>query len=147
MAIRGSDRGPGFAGTTQSRVRGLRSFLMGASVPVDALESEGASGGVVQMATAPYLSFAALGALQRFRHEVKAEPELFRSVVGPGYPGEAYLLTVWRGHRGAQGLFGSPAPADMDVRWAGCCRAGDRIPENALDNWDGTRARPCRRME
>ena len=87
---------------------------------------------------------AGLRALRRLGAAMADDDELLRSVVGRGGPGDAYLLTVWRGQAGARGFVGSPGLAAVLAKWQGAAWANEWLPENEFGHWDGLRLRRTR---
>jgi hypothetical protein len=82
-----------------------------------------------------------LRALRRLRDDAKHDSDLLRAVVGHGRPGEAYMLTIWRGHEAAHRFLQSPGLTGVLARFDGGSWSNEWLPENEFGHWDGLRLR------
>lgn len=102
--------------------------------------------GVVMGIHAPYWRFpAALRDLVRMRRSLRSDPQLLRSVVGIGRPGQAYFLALFAEHEEAVRFLEGDWARSAGERWGDGFWAGAWLPENEFGHWDGMRVRRERR--
>jgi hypothetical protein len=79
--------------------------------------------------------------LLRLRRRLAADPDLLRSVVGLGSPGEVCFLGIWRTGDRAAGFVDDEWVQRTARRWADGFWASQWLPEHEFGHWDGLRLR------
>ena len=102
---------------------------------------EGAGATVIRIRAPALQTATVLVQLLRLRRRLVTDPDLLRSVVGLGCPGEACFLGIWRAGDRAAGLVDDEWVRRTARRWAGSFWAGQWLPEHEFGHWDGLRLR------
>ena len=106
---------------------------------------DGAGATVIRL-RAPALQIpTVLVELLRLRRRLAADPDLLRSVVGLGWPGEVCFLGIWRAGDRAAGCLDDEWVRRTASRWAGSFWASQWLSEHEFGHWDGLRLRRLRR--
>jgi hypothetical protein len=106
---------------------------------------EGAGAAVIRIRVPALHTPGVLVELLRLRRRLAADPDLLRSVVGLGSPGEVCFLGIWRPGDRAAGFVDDEWVRRTASRWAGCVWASQWLPEHEFGHWDGLRLRRRRR--
>jgi hypothetical protein len=106
---------------------------------------DGAGATVIRL-RAPALQIpTVLVELLRLRRRLAADPDLLRSVVGLGWPGEVCFLGIWRAGDRAAGCLDDEWVRRTASRWTGSFWASQWLSEHEFGHWDGLRLRRLRR--
>jgi hypothetical protein len=106
---------------------------------------QGAQATVIRIRAPALQTPSVLVELLRLRRRLAADPDLLRSVVGLGSPGEVCLLGVWRAADREVRFVDHEWVRRMTRRWAGGFWASQWLPEQEFGHWDGLRLRRRRR--
>jgi hypothetical protein len=110
-----------------------------------AAQVRGAHATVIRIRAPALQTPSLLVGLLRLRRRLAADPDLLRSVVGLGSPGEVCFLGIWRAGDRAAGLVDDEWVRRTASRWAGGFWASQWLPEHEFGHWDGLRLRRRRR--
>ena len=102
---------------------------------------EGVGATVVRIRVPALQTATVLVELLRLRRRLAADPDLLRSVVGLGSPGEICFLGIWRAGDRAAGFVDDQWVRRTARRWAGGFWASQWLPEHEFGHWDGLRLR------
>jgi hypothetical protein len=110
-----------------------------------AAQVQGAQATVIRIRAPALQTPSVLVGLLRLRRRLAADPDLLRSVVGLGSPGEVCFLGIWRAGDRAAGFVDDEWVRRNASRWAGGFWASQWLPEHEFGHWDGLRLRRRRR--